>query len=69
MARQANRERLEAIAEVVRKNPGCKPSFIAKVLVLGLHRSAITRAFPALEEGMLLVEDDKGGLFYFGRRR
>jgi len=68
MARRADRKRLEAIAEVVKKNPGCRPNFIAKAL--GLHRSAVTRALPALEEeGILLAEDDRGRLFFFGRRR
>jgi len=67
MVRRVDRERLELIAWAVREHPQSKPGAIARLL--GLHRSAVTRALPALEEaGILLVEDDKGRLTYFGRR-
>jgi Mn-dependent DtxR family transcriptional regulator len=67
MVRRADKDRLEAIASVVQENPGIKPGAVADLL--GLHRSAVTRALPALEEaGILLVEDDQGRLSFFGRR-
>ena len=67
MARKTSDRRLEMIAQVVQRNPGRRAGYIAQKL--GLHRSSVTRALPALEEaGILLAEDDRGRLFYFGRR-
>jgi DNA-binding IclR family transcriptional regulator len=52
----------------VQSNPGKRAGYIAQKL--GLPRSSVTRALPALEEaGILLAEDDHGRLFYFGRRK
>jgi len=66
MVRRVDRKRLELIAWAVQQHPQSKPGTIARLL--GLHRSAVTRALPALEEaGILLVEDDQGRLTYFGR--
>lgn len=68
MARHVDKDRLEAIAEVIQEHPGIKASAIAEKLEL--HRSAVIRALPALEEeGILLLEDDKGRLSFFGRRQ
>jgi len=67
MARKTSDRRLEMIAQVVQRNPGRRAGYIAQKL--GLHRSSVTRALPALEKaGILLAEDDRGRLFYFGRR-
>lgn len=67
MARKANDERLEAIYAAVEQHPGKKAGFIARLL--GLHRSEVTRALPALEEkGWLLSEDEQGGLWPFWRK-
>ena len=67
MARKTSDRRLEMIAQVVQRNPGRRAGYIAQKL--GLPRSSVTRALPALEEaGILLAEDDRGRLFYFGRR-
>ena len=67
MPRRADLRRMEDIYEVVERHPGCKPSFIARLL--GLHRSSVTRILPAMEEeGYLLAEDDRGRLFPFRKK-
>jgi DNA-binding IclR family transcriptional regulator len=67
MARRTSNRRVELIAQAVQSNPGKRVGFLARKL--GLHRSSVTRALPALEEaGILLAEDDRGRLFYVGRR-
>lgn len=67
MVRKLQEERLESIYKQVEQNPGKKPGFLARLL--GLERSEVTRALPALEEhGFLLSEDEKGGLWPFGKR-
>ncbi len=68
MARKPQPVRLEAIYQKVEDQPGERPGVIAQLL--GLHRSEVTRALPALEErGYLLSEDRKGGLWPFRRNR
>jgi len=67
MARKTGKQRVEMIAQAVQGSPGKRAGYIARKL--GLHRSAVTRALPALEEtGILLAEDGQGRLFYVGRR-
>ncbi len=64
MARKINDEKLESIYNAIQENPGKKAGFIARLL--GLNRSEVTRALPALEEKELyLAEDEKGGLWPF----
>jgi DNA-binding IclR family transcriptional regulator len=64
MARQADQGRLAQIGDYVEQHPGVKPADIARQL--DLPRSSVTRALPALEdEGYLLYEDRKGGLWPF----
>jgi Mn-dependent DtxR family transcriptional regulator len=66
MPRGPQPERLEAIYQAVEKNPGERPGTIAQQL--GLNRSEVTRALPALEaRGYLLAEDERGGLWPFRR--
>lgn len=68
MARKPQDERLQSIYNKVEQNPGEKPGFIARLL--GLERSEVTRSLPALnDKGLLLYEDDKGGLWPFGKKR
>ncbi len=68
MARKPQDERLETIYNKVEQNPGEKPGFIARLL--GLERSEVTRSLPALNDrGLLLYEDDKGGLWPFGKKK
>ncbi len=67
MARRTNQEKLEKIYNAVEENPGEKPGFIARLL--GLHRSEVTRSLPELEEkGLLVYEDEKGGLYPFFKK-
>jgi Mn-dependent DtxR family transcriptional regulator len=64
MARLPNDHQLEKIYRKIEEHPGKKAGFIARLL--GLNRSEVTRALPALEEKELyLVEDEKGGLWPF----
>lgn len=64
MTRKQKPERLENILHTVEKHPGARPGWIARLL--GCHRSAVTRALPALEaRGYLLSEDERGGLWLF----
>ena len=64
MARQPDKERLQEIYDAVESYPGKQPGFFARLL--NLPRSSVTRSLPALEdEGYLLSEDDRGGLWPF----
>ena len=68
MARRTSNRRVEMIAQAVQSNPGKRAGYIAQRL--GLSRSSVRRALPALEEaGILLAEDGRGRLFYVGRRK
>ena len=65
--RRAGKQRLQAIWEAVEKEPGLKPGRMAQRL--GIPRSSIMRALPALEEqGYLISEDHKGQLWPWNRR-
>jgi len=67
MARHPNPTRLEGIYRKIEEQPGKRPGFIARLL--GVNRSEVTRALPALEEkGLYLIEDDQGGLWPFKER-
>ncbi len=64
MARKPQQDRLEGIYRTIEDNPGEKAGFLASLL--GLNRSEVTRALPALEEkGLLVSEDEQGGLWPF----
>lgn len=66
MGRKTKPERLETLYEAVETYPGNRPGFLARIL--GMERSTVTRTLPALEEeGYLLTEDNKGGLWPFCR--
>ena len=66
MARKAQQERVERIYEIIEKHPGRRPGFLARLL--GLDRSSVTRSLPILEEqGYLLSEDEKRGLWPYKR--
>jgi Mn-dependent DtxR family transcriptional regulator len=67
MGRRANEARLEEIYDTIEKNPGCRAGWIARLL--GLNRSEVTRALPAMEQyGYLLAEDDQGQLWPYEKR-
>ena len=68
MARKTEDKKLDNIYNTVQEHPGRKAGFIASLL--GLNRSEVTRALPALEDkGLHLSEDNKGGLWPFKKSR
>ncbi len=68
MSRKINDEKLKSIYNEVRKNPGRKAGFIARLL--GIKRSEVTRSLPALDQrGLYLSEDEKGGLWLFSKSK
>ncbi|HBY97495.1 MAG TPA: hypothetical protein DEP84_26735 [Chloroflexi bacterium] len=63
-----NREEYEAMADLLESRPGLRPSDLAAAL--GVERSTVLRRLPALEEaGILLAEDERGGLWLFRREQ
>jgi DNA-binding IclR family transcriptional regulator len=67
MTRAANHLRAEQIYRKIEEHPGKRPGFIARLL--GLNRSEVTRALPSLQDkGLLVSEDEKGGLWPFRKR-
>jgi Mn-dependent DtxR family transcriptional regulator len=68
MARPQNDRRLEQIYRKIERHPGKKAGFIARLL--GLNRSEVTRALPALDgKGLFISEDGKGGLWPFRKNK
>jgi Mn-dependent DtxR family transcriptional regulator len=66
--RHADEDRVRAIWQTVQRRPGIRPGRIARQL--GVPRSSVTRALPALDEaGLLLSEDRRGGLWPWRRIR
>lgn len=62
-----NCQEYERMARLIQERPGIRPSELAREM--NISRSTVTRRLPSLEEaGILLSEDKKGGLWYFGRR-
>ena len=62
-----NRQEYEEMARLIQQRPGIRSSELAREM--NVSRSTVTRRLPSLEEaGILLSEDEKGGLWYFGRR-
>ncbi len=60
--RKASEQRLDAIWSTVAQNPGSSPGQVAQRL--GVPRSSVLRALPAMEDaGLLLSEDRKGRLW------
>jgi len=65
MSRKADETRLRAAQFAIEKQPGQKAGFYARLL--GWHRESVNRILTMLnEQGILLSEDDKGGLWPFG---
>jgi Mn-dependent DtxR family transcriptional regulator len=59
---------LEQIYRKIERHPGKKAGFIARLL--GLNRSEVTRALPALDgKGLFISEDGKGGLWPFRKNK
>ena len=68
MGRKHQNNQLEKIYKTVDQNPGKRPGFIARLL--GISRSQVTRAMPAMQDnGYLLSEDEKGGLWVFRKHK
>lgn len=66
VARPVNRDRAEQIYCKIEEHPGKRAGFLARLL--GLNRSEVTRILPTLQDrGLLVSEDDKGGLWPFRR--
>jgi len=66
--RRASKKRLEAIWQMVEQEPGIRAGRIAEKL--GIPRSSVTRALPAMnDEGLLLSEDQKGRLWPWRQRK
>jgi Mn-dependent DtxR family transcriptional regulator len=64
--RTVKKERLEAIWDAVEREPGIRAGRVAHRL--GVPRSSVTRALPALDgAGLLLSEDTKGRLWPWKR--
>ncbi|RME54982.1 MAG: MarR family transcriptional regulator [Caldilineae bacterium] len=58
----------EVMDRLIQEQPGVRPAELAKQL--GVARSTITRRLPSMEEaGFLYSEDERGGLWPFGRRK
>jgi DNA-binding IclR family transcriptional regulator len=58
---------LEETYRTIEQQPGLNPTELAEQL--GLASSTIQRRLPSLAEaGLLLYEDDRGGLWPFGKR-
>ncbi len=56
------------VDRLIEQQPGIRPAEIAREL--GVARSTITRRLPSLEEaGYLYSEDDRGGLWPFGKQK
>jgi len=69
MGRRPDQGRLSRYDELVPEYPDTvRPSQLARLL--GVHRSTVQRDLPTLEEqGTLLMEDERGFLRLFRRRR
>jgi len=68
MARRGDTERLNQIRDTIIDNPGRRPGWVARRL--GFDNKTVMRALTQLEDrGELLIEDERGRLSWFGRRR
>ena len=60
-------EDFEEMVEQIEQKPGISAAALARQL--GVPTSTVTRRLPSLDEaGILLWEDDKGGLWPFGKQ-
>ena len=61
-------EEFTEMVELIEKQPGISASELARRM--GVPTSTITRRLPSLDEaGVLLAEDDRGGLWPFGKHK
>jgi Mn-dependent DtxR family transcriptional regulator len=58
----------EEMAELIEEQPGISASEVARQL--GVSTSTVTRRLPSMDEaGILLFEDETGGLWPFGKHK
>lgn len=58
----------EEMVDLIEAQPGISPSELARRL--GVPTSTVMRRLPSMDEaGILLAEDEKGGLWPFGKRK
>jgi len=58
----------EEMVDQIETQPGISPSELARRL--GVPTSTVMRRLPSMDEaGILLTEDEKGGLWPFGKRK
>jgi len=68
MSRPSNDKRAEQIYRKIEEHPGKRAGFFARLL--RLNRSEVTRILPVLQEkGLLVSEDEKGGLWPFRKSK
>lgn len=68
MARKGDEQRLDNILNTIIDNPGKRPGWLARRL--GFDNKTMMRALTQLEDrGDLLIEDERGRLSWFGRKR
>jgi len=68
MSRKSDEERLNSIVEAIRTNPERRPGWLARQL--GVDNKTMQRALVQLEDrGDMLIEDERGCVSWFGRRR
>jgi len=62
MSRKADRNGLQNLKQAIEQNPGERPGFFARLL--GWSCEEVSRGLTSLnDEGILLYEDDGGGLY------
>lgn len=65
---QKKEDEFEEMEQLLTQQPGLTPSELARILDLPV--STVTRRLPSIEDaGILLSEDQRGGLWPFGRRK
>ncbi len=68
MARKGDEQPLNDIRDIIIDNPGKRPGWLARRL--GFDNKTVMRALTQLEDrGDLLIEDERGRLSWFGRKR
>lgn len=64
---QKKTEEYEEMSQLIGHNEGIRQATVAQKL--GVAKSTVQRRLASMEEaGILLSEDDKGGLWVFGKR-
>jgi|YNPBryantNP2012_1023418.scaffolds.fasta_scaffold12748_2 DNA-binding IclR family transcriptional regulator len=67
MPRQANQTHLDMLSNAIAKHPGKRASFFARLL--NWRREEVNRRLVTLNDrGVLLWEDERGGLWHFDKR-